>query len=235
MKRLLTTLQNKWPELLLEGLVIVGSILLAIYLENWNEDRKRKKDEIQMLGEIENSLADIIKVFDSAANKVNKNYQDLELVKGYISSQKPYDEHFSKSLTAFTSQAQFPINQTAYENLKVKGLDLISNDSLRKSIISTYEHKVELISSDWIRIIDNLSTTTIRPMNLKYFEVNFQNQSPIIIPNDYEELIHAREFKNALSYVQSLNLVLPIILAEITPQIRSVKQVVHDEITRLRK
>jgi hypothetical protein len=73
MKKIIETLKHKWPEFLLEILVIVIGILGAYTLNNWNEHRKDKVVETK-------ALHDLLQEF-----KTNKTILDTHFGNLFIS------------------------------------------------------------------------------------------------------------------------------------------------------
>lgn len=49
MKRILSTLNQKWPEYFLEILVLIIGIWGAFELSNYGENKNRKRDELEIL------------------------------------------------------------------------------------------------------------------------------------------------------------------------------------------
>ena len=115
------------------------AVVFAYLLNQWNEDRKDDLTESKILIEINNGLKrdsldlasdekyfkvniDAIKYFNRIANNIEVDNDSLSLYYFYLTRD------------LITVQ-----NTSGYETLKSKGLEIIKNDSLRKSIIDLYE------------------------------------------------------------------------------------------------
>lgn len=138
MKRILFTLKQKWPEYLLEILVITLGILGAYVLEDWSANRKLKQTEIKILKEIKSNLE--LDLIDLNANR-GGHFDNL---KGLDSLKKAQEYQLSKEqvgkiiFNGFRDYVYTP-QQSAIKTLTSKGVDLIADDSLRIDILRLYD------------------------------------------------------------------------------------------------
>jgi type II secretory pathway pseudopilin PulG len=135
--------QDKFSKYLLyaigEIVLVVIGILIALSINNLNEDRKKRDLELSTLAELKsNLLADIkdfqgdMRVYDIASNS-------SDIIIDYIDGNIPFHDSLYIHLGKIPVQGVFAPNKAAYENLKVIGIKLISNDSLRAAISDLYE------------------------------------------------------------------------------------------------
>ncbi|MEQ8240343.1 MAG: hypothetical protein RIA69_14085 [Cyclobacteriaceae bacterium] len=86
MKRLLTTLAEKWPEYLLEILVLIIGIYGAFAVDNWNESRKDKLLENEILSEIKVSLIKTLDDLDFNIKYRNQSLKSQDLIINWMSN-----------------------------------------------------------------------------------------------------------------------------------------------------
>lgn len=157
-------------------LVVIG-ILIALQINNWNEDKKQRITEQKILKELlidlEVSKADLEN--DIKVNR--KNLKNTEIVKNHIYSKKKENDSIEGLLVAASSITQFTPRNSGYKNLQSVGLNIISNDALRKEITDVFERYFEysrLIGRDFDKI-ENASID-LYPFFLIHFTMDVDNK-----------------------------------------------------------
>lgn len=124
-----------------EIVLVVLGILIALQINNWNQDRQDKEFEITILKEIKASLESDMEMNEGFVNFNVRNIDDgIQELLAMIASNKTYPD--SVLLNAYNKMSigtAFGYNSGGYETLKSIGLDKITNDSLRQELIFIYE------------------------------------------------------------------------------------------------
>ncbi|MDH5367394.1 MAG: DUF6090 family protein [Cyclobacteriaceae bacterium] len=102
MKRILTTLQQKWPEYLLEILVIVIGIYGAFLLDNWNESKLEFAREQKVLVEILENLKEDLVQLNKAEKQLSGSVESI-VVLSSSSVETITDDSLSLHLALFAN------------------------------------------------------------------------------------------------------------------------------------
>ncbi len=180
-------------------LVVIG-ILIALQINNWNENRKLDNVELNLLYEIKSNLNESSRMLEYTL-EANK-----ELVKGYkillkhVEEKKPYKESLDTIFGRISYWNSPYFTSTAYETLKSRGSEIIQNDSLKQQIVELYEAAFVYLSKDWDQSMWVDRESIIRPYYAKHFAEELdENVNKIFAkPNDYEDILNDSDFTNIL-------------------------------------
>lgn len=121
-------------------MVMVG-ILLALQVNNWNDDRKDGVKELKILREMRENLdRDLV---DCRFN-IERNGQLLrgnQAVLKQLNDRTPFHDSLRTHYSNIFGNTQLTSNTSAYDNLKSIGFNLIRNDSLRQMITTLYSER----------------------------------------------------------------------------------------------
>lgn len=136
-------------------LVVIG-ILIALYINNWNEERKDAQFERKMLLEVKKTLEqDLIDLgFFKDRNSIKKSGIQ-ELLKITSTGEQVPDSTLLKFYNRMIMGFNIVSNRGAYETIKTIGLDKISNDSVRTYLAVIFDVELPRIARSFERFGDN--------------------------------------------------------------------------------
>ncbi|MFK7953575.1 MAG: DUF6090 family protein [Ekhidna sp.] len=159
MKRILTTLKEKWPEYLLEILVLIIGIYGAFAMDNWNEERKDRQKEQQVLTELKAEYQSNLDQLDQKTNMRNQMLEAAHNIFRYIDS--PSIAHRDSLMMFLFSISRDPTFDPIQNDLIASGnLRLLQNDSLRMMLSNwtTEVYQLQEIEREWQKVRSEVGT-----------------------------------------------------------------------------
>ena len=132
--------ENKLSKYLLyaigEIILVVIGILIALWLNNLNSEKQRTIEEISILKGLKKDFQADIGDFKLNISGYNYISHSVDIVLERLESSAVYNDSLDSYFAGTINWPLSIIHKNSFDVLKSKGLDLISNDSLRNDILN---------------------------------------------------------------------------------------------------
>jgi hypothetical protein len=182
-------------------LVVIG-ILIALQINNWNQQQKENEFERKILNEILSDTEEDIDQMKFAIKSINESELSYKIIIDAFDKNLEYNDsidfHFAK---AFRLWSLSP-NSTAFETAKTEGLYFIKNDSIRFNLA-----KVNTYWFDYVKVLENrwqdYNTSIVQPYCLALFDYyNLIRMKP----TNYEKLKNDSIYQGILKSLRAMRI-----------------------------
>lgn len=167
-----------------ETLLLVVGILFALQVNNWNEWKKERYKEQEILLDLKENLDINIKTITIDIENLQNLDRSSEIVLAYINNKRPYTDslalHFQ--LARIPKQELF-LSQIGYEEYKDLGLQILTNKTLKKRILTLFETTYPLFFSDYEMV------NGFNPDFDNHIVQNFIYSGDQLVPIDYPKIL----------------------------------------------
>jgi len=118
-------------------LVVIG-ILIALSINNWNENKKLVNKEVKILKEIKYELEGSLNDLTDDIEDHQRNLNSTRIIRNTMLFNEKYNDSLNEHFLLIVDHETFTAKQSAFESLQSIGLEIISNDSIRQKITTTY-------------------------------------------------------------------------------------------------
>jgi len=185
-------------------LVVIG-ILIALQINNWNQNRIENQVEKRLLKELHENLEYNEQTLKSDIAEEYKSMHSVKQVLEILENRLPYhdsmDYHFGRSQYS----PDIVLSTTAFSSIQSRGFDIISSDSLRNSIITLFDNDYKYLIAQTVRLEDQFWPSSVLPLYHKYFRLNSMEGTPYndgldSAPVDYEALLNDQQYHNMIKH-----------------------------------
>lgn len=190
-----------------EILLVVIGILIALQINNWNEQRKLKTEELELLTNLKQSFQGKLTELKRLNTDRNEHLKINKKLADYAKADTiPEVEMFtmlSQLYTWYAVNEEFSVINMLFSSGKI---NTISNDSLKAKLITWPDLMEEMLEEQ--RVLQNLVTQRLNLVTSKYVpslnlytslfaaEVTAENHVESNYANDFKGLLNNRAFES---------------------------------------
>ena len=194
--------ENKFSKYLLYAigeiaLVMIG-ILLALQVNNWNEQRKDNATEQKMLTALqEDLLINIDRLKRDILLEQNTIDQAHKIIT-HLDERKPYDLSLDAIFAEAIYSPDIVLSISSYESLKFKGIDIIQSEALRKGIVNLFDVVLSNLIAETVRLENQFWPAGVLPVIHKHFRQKMGLKE--LKPTNYVALMDDATYKNMVMH-----------------------------------
>ena len=179
------------------ALVVIG-ILIALQINNWNEDRKTRQYESILLKELQVELKSNKDDIDQTVNTLNTAITANKVIVSLYENPPPYSDTMDVHFARLYSFSFFIANKTVYEKLKITGIDIIQNEEIRKRVSALYTFHFSRLEEIEALYMHEHYVNYIKPIYMNEF-TTFDWPNSVKI-KDYDAFIRNESIIQALNF-----------------------------------
>lgn len=175
-------------------------LLLAFWINTWDDRHKKYHIETETLRELHNGLEQDLGDMSETITGYEYRVKGCAVVLQTLSEQGPAPDTFNQYLQYINGYSFLLANTAAYESLKSRGMETIGNDSLRLAIITLYD-----VDYQRVRRLENALMDVYLSQLVPYFLHNTRHTATGVEPLDLAALRRDNFFRQMLYDLQTNN------------------------------
>ncbi len=210
-----------------EILLVMIGILLALQVNDWNEARKQEKKEKQILRQLKNELNEDYVILNEIIGENEFIITSCNVLLEHLENDLAYHDGLAVYFDGWATPSVLEFNSSTYQNLITTGPGIVTNDSLRNSILKLYNYhytKAKTFNDYYKSDFHSF----IAPIQLQNVEAVEWGKSSV--PIDYEGLKQNTLFINALKWTKNGHRVNNLVFDNLQELIRELIVMIEDEL-----
>jgi len=214
-------------------LVVIG-ILIALQINNWNETKKTKEKEQQILTEIisdlDYTLLDLDRVINKRTNNLKRTINSIKTIIDIMEKDKPYHDSLAYNFRAVNAYDEIDFKTSGYQSLVSIGTDLVENPKLRSDIGKFHTSSINDTKGGFQEIHLDFYSYMIDYYRKDFTAIFDGNSYDKLEPNDFEALKKNKEYLQSLKAFLSVNLPYLETLNEVQKEAEQLKENIENYI-----
>ena len=180
------------------ALVVIG-ILIALQINNWNEWKKARAREVTLLIELKSNLQTNSERLKEGIELEYTYYNSAKIIVNHLDRGLPYNDSLNVHFQLSQLSHDIVLVSSAYEAIKSIGFDVISNDSLRSSLIDLFDANYIPMITYTKGLEDQFWPSVTIPLWIKHLRLlSMEDKILGQVPINYQNMVNNVEFRSML-------------------------------------